>query len=275
MKRALATLVVGEPYRRRFAAVAAPAWRAYAKAHGLSLVVLDKLLDPSEWGRSRAPAWQKCLLFRHPKLRACDQVVWVDADVLPRPGAPDVCAGVPLESFGAVDHFASPTPEAFAQAAAAIRDYQRRFGIVQAAETTPQAFYARYGYAEAPSAVVQTGVLVLTPELHGPILEAAYREARQPDSREMLFEMRPLSWHLLRGSPVRWLDPRFNAIWSTALFRHYPFLAEPAFRAGFADRPALLRQLLAACLEACRREAYFLHFAGTADDMDVLAASPA
>ena len=39
MKRALVSLVVGDAYKRRFAAVAAAPLRAYAKAHGLD----DKL----------------------------------------------------------------------------------------------------------------------------------------------------------------------------------------------------------------------------------------
>ncbi|MEL7640640.1 MAG: hypothetical protein AAGU21_13435 [Solidesulfovibrio sp.] len=267
MRRALVTLVVGEAYRRRFAAHAAPVLRAYAKAHGLSLVVLDRLLDDSDIGRSRSPAWQKCLIFRHPKLRACGQVAWLDADILVRPDAPSVFAGVAPEAFGAVDHFGSPTPEVFARARATIRDYQARHGITAADEATPRAFYGRYGYADGPDRVAQTGVLVLSPEAHGPLLEAAYREGRRPDGREMLFEMRPLSWHLLRGSPVHWLDPRFNTLWSTALFAHYPFLADPGFRAAWRERPDLFVDLKARCLAACHAGAHFLHFAGTAEDM--------
>jgi hypothetical protein len=275
MKRALVSLVVGDAYKRRFAAVAAAPLRAYAKTHGLALVVLDRLLDDSECGRARSPAWQKCLIFRHERLRACEQVAWLDADIVVRPGAPSVFEGVSPETFGAADHFASPTPEAFTLAAAAIRAYQRRFGIEAAEEATAGEFYARYGFADGPDKAVQTGVLVLTPEVHGPLLEAAYRENRRPDGREMLFEMRPLSWHLLRGSAVTWLDPRFNAVWATALFTRYPFLADPAFQAAWRDRPDLFAQLKARCLDAWGDEAYFLHFAGTASDMDALPRSPA
>ncbi|WP_300158295.1 hypothetical protein [Solidesulfovibrio sp.] len=268
MKRALCTLVVGDAYRRRFAARVAPFLRAYAKAHGLSLVVLDKLLDDSPLGRTRSPAWQKCLILRHPRLRACDQVAWLDADMLPRPDAPDVFAGVPRDAFGAVEHFSSPTPGAFALAAANIRAHHRRHGVTGGEEPTPEAFYGRYGYDDFPDKVVQTGLLVLTPELHGPVLEGAYLEQRRPDSREMLFEMRPASWGLLRASPVAWLDPRFNAVWSTTLFSSYPFLADPDFQAAYRDRPELFAALKARCLAAAYAAAYFLHFAGTAGDMD-------
>lgn len=273
MKRALVTLVVGDACRKRFAACAAPTFRAYARAHGLSLVVLDRLLDDGPLGRSRSPAWQKCLIFRHPKLRACGQVVWIDADIVIRSDAPNVFEGVAPDVFGAVDHFASPTPEAFAAATANIRAYQAAFGIEDAADDTAGAFYARYGFPDGPDSpdrVAQTGVLVLSPEAHAPLLEAAYREQRRPDSRAMLFEMRPLSYHLLRGSAVRWLDPRFNALWTTALFTHYPFLADPAFQAAFRGQPAAFALLKARCLAACRDMAYFLHFAGAADDMAAL-----
>lgn len=275
MKRALVTLVLGDRYAKRFAACAAPPLRAYAKAHGLSLIVLDRLLDASDRGARRSPAWQKCLIHRHPRVRACGQVAWIDADMVVNPAAPNVFDAVSPETFGAVDALASPSPEAQAAAQAKIRAYLAANGLAGPDDATPEAFYRGYGYAAGPDRVVQTGLLVLTPEAHGPVLEAAYAEDRRPDSREMLFEMRPLSWHLLTRSPVTWLDPRFNAVWATALFNHYPFLADPAFRAAFGDRPDLYALLKARCIAATYADAYCLHFAGTADDMDAWRPPPA
>ncbi|MYL84684.1 hypothetical protein GTA51_16340 [Desulfovibrio aerotolerans] len=270
MKRALATLVVGEPCRQRFATHAAESFRAYAKAHGLSLVVLDRLIDDSELGRSRSPAWQKCLLFKNPRLRACDQVLWLDADIVIRPNAPNIFDTVPPGILGAVEQFSSPTPEAYASAQAKTRRYLAGQGLASPEDATPQAFYRHYGFADGPDAVVQTGVMVLAPEVHGPAMAAAYAEERRPDSRDMLYEMRPLSYHLLRAGPVRWLDPRFNALWATTLILHYPFLMEPAFLAAYRDRPELLARLKAACLGTAADEAHFLHFAGVGEDMRYL-----
>lgn len=272
MKRALVTLVLGDRYKERFAAQAAPTFRAYAKAHGLTLVVLDRLLDHSDLGRSRSPAWQKCLIFRHPKVGTFDQVAWLDADIVINPAAPSVFDDVPVESFAAVDAFASPSARAFASALAKTRAYLAQNGLTAPDDATPARFYRNYGFAAGPDKVAQTGVLVLSPEAHGPVLEQAYTEARRPDSREMLFEMRALSFHLLTESPVRWLDPRFNALWATALFNHYPFLTERAFLAAFRDRPDLYLHVKAQCLAALYEASYFLHFAGTGDDMRALTA---
>ena len=270
MKRALATLVIGESYRQRFAACAAPSFRAYAKAHGLSLVVVDQLLDASPRGRSRSPAWQKCLLFEHPKLRACDQVLWLDADVVIRPGAPNVFDAAPPGVLGAVEQFSSPTPAAYAAALAKTRRYLAAQGLNAPHDATPQDFYRHYGIEDGPDAAAQTGMLVLTPQVHGPAMAAAYAEDRRPDSRDMLFEMRPLSYHLLRSGPVRWLDPRFNALWATSLVLHYPFLMDPTFLAACRDRPELLARLKAACLQSAADAAHFLHFAGVGEDMRYL-----
>jgi len=268
MKRALVTLVVGDAYRRRFAEQAAPTLRAYAKAHGLSLVVLDRLLDDSDLGRSRSPAWQKCLIFRHPKVASFDQVLWLDAGIIVNSSAPSAFDDVPVEALAAVDQFASPSPEAFAAAVVKTRRHLARHGLEAPDDATPTRFYENYGYADGPDRVAQTGVLVLSPEAHAPALEAAYLERRREDSRTMLFEMRPLSYHLLReGGPVRWLDPRFNALWATALVNHYPFLLDAAFMAAFRERPDLLARVKSRCLSALFEDSYFLHFAGTADDM--------
>ncbi|OLN26092.1 hypothetical protein DVDV_2890 [Desulfovibrio sp. DV] len=267
MKRALATLVVGDRYRQDFAEHAAPTFRAYAKAHGLSLVVLDRLIDASPRGASRSPAWQKCLLFDHPKLRACDQVLWLDADIIIHPNAPDAFDGVPPGTLGAVEQFSSPSREAYAAALEKTRRHLARNGLTAPDDSTPEAFYRHYGYSDGPSAVVQTGAMVLTPEAHGPAMAAAYAEDGRPDSRDMLFEMRPLSYHLLRSGPVRWLDPRFNALWATALCNHYPFLMDPAFLTACRERPDILARLKAACIKTVHDDAYFLHFAGSSQDM--------
>jgi len=269
MKRALVTLVLGDRYKERFAAQAAPTFRAYAKAHGLTLIVLDRLLDDDLLGRSRSPAWQKCLIFRHPKVKTFDQVAWLDADIVINPAAPSVFDGVPAGAFGAVDAFASPSAQAFADAWAKTRAYLAQNGLTAPDDATPELFYRNYGLADGPDKVAQTGVLVLSPEAHGPVLERAYQETRRPDSREMLFEMRALSYHLVSQSPVRWLDPRFNTLWATALFNHYPFLTEGAFLAAFRDRPDLYIHVKARCLAALYDTSYFLHFAGAGDDMRV------
>jgi hypothetical protein len=270
MKRALATLVVGQTCRQRFAARAAASFRAYAKAHGLSLVVLDRLIDDSPRGRARSPAWQKCLLFEHPRLRACDQVLWLDADIVLHPAAPDVFSEVPVGTLGAVEQFTSPTARDYAAARERIRRHLAGQGLAQPDDDTPQAFYRHYGLDNGPDAVVQTGVMVLTPEAHAPAMAAAYAEDRRPDSRAMLFEMRPLSYHLLRAGPVRWLDPRYNTLWATALANRYPFLMDQAFLNACRDRPDILARLKAACIGAVFDDAYFLHFAGVGEDMAFL-----
>lgn len=267
MKRAIATLVVGETCRKRFAAHAAESVRAYAKAHGLALVVLDKLIDDSPRGRSRSPAWQKCLLFDVPKLRTRDQVLWLDADIAVAPGAPDVFDGVPPGTLGAAEQFSCPTPADYAAAQATMRRHLEAAGATLPDDSDPAAFYRHYGFKDGPAAVAQTGVLVLTPEAHGPAMAAAYAEDRRPDSRSMLYEMRPLSYHLLRSGPVAWLDPRFNVLWATTLANHYPFLMDPAFMAACRDRPDILARLKAGCVAAALARAHFLHFAGAAEDM--------
>ena len=267
MKRAIATLVIGEACRKRFVAYAAEGVRAYAKAHGLALVVLDKRIDDSPRGRSRSPAWQKCLLFDVPKLRACDQVLWLDADIAVAPGAPDVFDGLPPGTLGAVEQFSSPTPADYAAAQAATRRHLEAAGATLPDDGDAPAFYRRYGFPDGPSTVVQTGVMVLSPEAHGPAMAAAYAEDRQPDSRPMLYEMRPLSYHLLQSGPVAWLDPRFNALWATTLANHYPFLMDPAFLAACRGRPDILARLKAGCVAAALARAHFLHFAGAAEDM--------
>src|SRR5262245_20698408 len=78
-------------------------WIAYATKHRLDLLVLDRLIDDSELGRSRNATWQKLLLGRVAALAPYEHVAWVDSDIVINPArAPNIFAGIPSGKIGAV-----------------------------------------------------------------------------------------------------------------------------------------------------------------------------
>ena len=111
MNKALVTLAIGEKYLVPWRALCEPGWRAYAARHGYDLVVITQPLDTSPRAAARSPAWQKCLVLGDAIAAGRDRIVWIDADVMINPTAPDITVGVPAEKIGAVDEHAFPTPE--------------------------------------------------------------------------------------------------------------------------------------------------------------------
>ncbi|MGP8244585.1 MAG: hypothetical protein ACLQVN_08715, partial [Bryobacteraceae bacterium] len=177
----------------------------YARAYGFDVIALDQPIDTSERARRRSPAWQKCLILSHPKIADYEQVVWMDSDIVVNDKAPDVASGVDATCVGAVD--------------CNTVDAERAFPILAASwgadgiDPIRGDFHAAYGLPANLPHVVQTGVLVLSPKHHRPVLESVYRDYEDKGGAEWCYEMRPLSYELQRQCCLHWLDPRFNRSW--------------------------------------------------------------
>lgn len=258
-RRAIVTLAIGDEFRRRWKEICSPNWSRYAARHGYDLICIDEALDSSERARLRSPAWQKCLVLSQPFSDRYDRIVWMDSDILIRPDAPDVMAGVPAEMVGAVDEFGTPSPEL--HRLVRLKDYARwrRLHVPFIDNPNPHSYYSVYGFPRGFDHVVQTGVMVLSPEHHRDLLERTYltHEDKGPGWN---YEMRPLSYELLAAGRVHWIDPKFNYLLGIYESLHFPFLAESDDPVRRAD-----------CLREARRNTYFLHFAGSTQHMSLAA----
>ena len=74
-----------------------PTWQAFCDRHGYQLVVLHEPLDTSLRAIGRSMAWQKLICHEHPRLQGFDQLIWLDADIVVNPSAPDPCLKADLE----------------------------------------------------------------------------------------------------------------------------------------------------------------------------------
>lgn len=258
-RRAIVTLAIGAEFRRRWSEICRPNWSQYAAQHGYDLICIDEPLDSSERARSRSPAWQKCLVLSQPFSARYDRIVWLDSDILIRPDAPDVSADVPPEKVGAVDEFGIPSPEL--HRLIRLKDYARwrRSRVRFIDNPTPQSYYTVYGFTHGFDHVVQTGVMVLSPEHHRDLFERTYR-TYEDRGAGWNYEMRPLSHELLAAGCVHWIDPKFNFLLGIYESLHFPFLAESDDSARRTD-----------CLREARRNTHFLHFAGSTQHMGIAA----
>lgn len=281
--KAIVTLAIGDTYRQNFEQHCRSGWRKYAQKHGYDVIVLDHVLDDSERARKRSPAWQKCLVLALPEVCRYERVVWMDSDILINDEiSPCVCEGVPLEKVGAVDAYGTPSPELYRVNLQRKYDFWKAQGVPYIDNLTPQQYYSMYGLAETFDKVVQTGVLVLSPEHHRHILKHVYDSYEERGGGEWNYEMRPLSYEFMREQNVHWLDFRFNMPWSYDKWRHYPFLLDTlslfdnggnALVEKFCRKFYYARfreKMLKTCATTSFRNAYFLHFAGCANEMGLV-----
>ena len=259
-KQAIVTLAIGAEYAERFERHCRANWAAYAARHGYDLVVITESLDTSERARSRSPAWQKCLVLGAPQLAGYDRVVWVDSDICINPTAPSIVDGVPAERIGATDEHSFPSPEARQAILESIVAVARENGDADKrfwqAWRQPGTWHQYVGLPPGQSHIVQTGVLVLSPHHHRALLEHIYRTYEDRGGKQFNYEMRPLSHEIQAHGLQYWIDPRFNAlVWW--LFLHQNVSTD--------DLPRFVQENY--------ERSYFLHFAGCAHLMPLVASS--
>jgi hypothetical protein len=270
--KAIVTLAIGDHYLQRWKSNCEANWRTYAARHGFDVLCIEKPLDDSERARKRSPAWQKCLVLEQDFAKDYERIVWIDSDIMINAAAaPDITAGVPPEKVGAVEEY--PYSREWHHYRQILHDRIYDFYEGRAVVNyTAREYYTTYGLASGFDQVANTGVLVLSPRHHRPVLKRTYFEYEEKGGREWQMEMRPLSYELLKADCVQWIDPRFNVMWPAVLFLHYPFLIKPGMNHSYVAR--LKRKLGAilnlpsltttkeACLTATYLNSFFVHFGG-------------
>ncbi len=248
---AIVTIATGQVHAPLWEAHCRHNWQAYAERHGFDVIRIDRPLDDSPRAARRSPTWQKLLILGQPFAQRYDQIVWMDSDVLINPAAPSIVDGLPVERVGAVNEYATPTPELYRQALRKLYRHWTATGTPFTRNETVHDFYAAYGLPARHDGVVQTGVMVMSPHHHRELLEHTYH-AYEDRGGDLWGEWRPLSFELLEAGAVEWLDPRYNHHWSVYKSLHFPFLlnhpAHPGARASAA---------------AALDDVYCLHFAGS------------
>lgn len=259
-KKALVTLAIGQAYSDRFERFCRSNWSAYAARHGYDLIIFKEPLDSSERAIRRSPAWQKCLVPSAPGMADYERVVWVDSDIAINPAAPSIVDTVPVERIGATDEHRFPSPEArqaiLDAVIAASPDSGAMSKNVWQAWRDSSAWHTAFGLPGGQAHIVQTGVLAMSPKHHREVLEHVYHAYEDGGSQALNYEMRPLSHEIQARGLQHWIDPRFNALlW-------WLFL-----NANAGESEAELRRFV----RDVYARSYFLHFAGCAHLMPLLA----
>jgi hypothetical protein len=262
-KVAIVTLAVGETYLSRWKHHCERGWRNYAQNRGYDLVVIDKLIDETPRALARSPAWQKCLIL-HPSIAgAYERIIWMDSDILINAGAPDVLDDVPLEMIGATDEHTFPTAEERRRIIMQLYlSWQRvNLKVAESWKSFLDAadWHAHWGLPRRGQAIVQTGVMVLSPRHHRDLFEHVYYNYEDNGGEPMNFEMRPMSFEIQERRLLHVLDHRFNALFSFLMIKKELEL-----------RRQLTRNEVAALMVSTFDQNYFLHLAGLKLSMDDL-----
>lgn len=149
-------------------------------------------------------------------------------------------------------------------------------GIKFSDHNTATQYHRAYGFIGEFTSVVQTGVLVPSPQHHRDFLESVYMRYEDKGNPQWNYEMRFLSYEILRTNLVSLISPRFNMSWHGVKTLHYPSLCRPLAgvtpgRLTVLLDPELRTRIARRCVLNALHASHFLHFAGARGDMKLIA----
>lgn len=199
----LVSIAIGEAYLREYNALFRPSHERYAKRHGYDFkVITDWIKGPHVRDTT---SFQKILV---PGIfLEYDYVIFVDADILINPEAPQIHLEIASEGIGCVDQWVQPDGRRL--------EIARRQGW----ETSAADYYKLAGFTISVDKVINTGVLVFQPALHKGICNEIYANYINNcigHRRGFHYEQSAIGYMLQSERMVKLLDVRWNAIWPLA-----------------------------------------------------------
>lgn len=277
MRKALVTIAIGERFLQYWEKYCKKGWERYAARHGYDLLIFDELIDKSDLGISRSPAWQKCLILNDEKIRQYDRVVWLDADIVINHTAPDICSFVPCEKIGGTDSHSFYTKDTYRLLNDMRIAYWKKNNICAVPNQSGKEYYNQFGIVTDLDEVIQTGVLVVTPALHNDLFLSVYYNYEEKKGAHWNYEMRPLSYEIVKKDLHYFIDDKFNYIFSLFKLAFYPetlkqrnpFVYRWMRRFRLSSGPAQIRK----AATIAYYNSYFLHFAGCGGEIKFINAS--
>ena len=263
-RNAIVTLVIGDAYLRAWRRCFEPTWREYAEKHDYDIIAIDTPLDRSERARNRSLHWQKLLILGQEFVGRYDRVVWMDADIaINAKAAPSIveAAGDGAIGIALYGDLQEPRQDALVRerwvAAHAARHPEMSRRDLESFWTD---YFRHYGIDRECTIRFNTGVMVLSPERHRPLLEDIYNRY-EADAFDK--DQTAINDYLTSTGAYEIIDARYNVDVWTEVLKHYPFLFmdDNEYR-DFADNPAFTK-LARFCILNIFLASFFLHFPGS------------
>lgn len=253
---AIVTLAIGDFHQRSWNQLFKNSWMHYASKYNFDVFFITIPLDSSEKGLSTVLTWQKCLILEQQWTNLYERIIWIDADILISPRAPNIISSVQkMDTVGI----------SYEQAQLSEVDRDILFELQHGKDISPQSrekIWNEYyrdnlkgiGFRDDMISVLNneifnTGVMVLSPAHHRDIFRLAYNERRSNWGQEQPI----LSYILKLTQKYTIISPRFNWLLYPVINLHLSFCDQ---RSNYAD------EILPAFVKSELNKSYFLHFNG-------------
>jgi hypothetical protein len=205
MRVALCVIAIGEKYIEEYTRLFMRSQKAYADRHGYDFKIITSYLSPSH---PDAICFQKYLLCSQEWSSSYDFIVYIDADMLIHPQAPELPFQDLGDKIGMVDEYSQPTPERRIAV-------QRKNGW----EDSATKYQALCGYEFTTTHVFNGGLMIFQP-MHKALCESIHSDYAHKNighPRGFHFEQTTTNYELQKRNMIATLPNRFNAILAVAM----------------------------------------------------------
>ena len=262
-RKALLTMATG-PYQQSWQRLCDSNWQQWANQHHYEIIVRDKSLDDSQRARLRPASWQKLLAMASEDLLQYDFCLWIDADILIHPHAPDPYAQIDPSTIAVTietgSEYSQDSPLIREHAQTALAEVAKRQGLGWVG-----GYFEYWGFQSRGRPLFNNGVVGFNPRKHGNFLLDLYTmwEDGGPGSlAEMLpfnLGVQAIGWQLLDGRYNRLIFP-YSCAWNQEPERTSLDLGQ---KECITNGDQLIQAIFG--------QSYFLHFAGMHNLMNRLA----
>lgn len=233
----LVAIAIGEKYLEMYNELFRKSHENYAKKHEYDFKVVTDFLDKNNKHYSTI-SFNKSLVFSQTWSKDYDFIIFIDSDILINPIAPALHNYINYgDKIGIVNEYSQPTPEIRLQIQAK-----------QGWERFANEYYKLSGFDINTDAVLNTGVIVSQPKIHGNIFQNIYNKYIKKSinhKRGFHYEQSCIGYELQKQCLYKTLPNKWNIIWG-------------------------LYKICGENLDNIFKDNYFIHFAGGIDTDKVL-----
>ncbi len=253
----IVTIAIGDQFYQEWADYILPSWLLYCEKYSLGLVVLEKELIERSHPKWKKATWQKLLIGRAFVKNDIDvnNICFLDADILVNPFSPNVFdyhdddkISVVSQTKTSFEYFKVLKKIAFHRNRYLSSDYPLDSALFMSKEK-----YYKYHDLAPQQDIFCAGFFIFNVNIFSDIMEKWF--LKYPSNVETLTnggDEPILNYEFQNYGKIKWLDCKFQAIWSYEMAEKYPFLYQDMEN----------KELVKKCVKASLQQNYFLHFAG-------------
>ena len=258
-RHALVTTAIGGAYFESFSSFSLPYWKLYAEKHGLAIAVIHDTVAFNNKDSGLNGAWLKLLA---PAVVAeafplIQRIALIDTDVIINPGAPDIFAECPSETFGVVslvrnlpfDLLTAKKRLAFLRN----RFYSAEYPLDSSLFASPR---QEYEMERLPihDDLFCSGLIVL-PQSKASLLSGWFEEAKHRDVQSAVAWEQNFLNHKVISHGCHWLPYNYQAIWNLEMATNHP--------SAYLIRDLAENSAAQSAVADSLNNNFFLHFAGS------------